>query len=157
MQILHGLNAMKHCLTFATSHYAKLMKIKMFHENIPKLNNQCVSNYMACHFIEQKEHMPPNCFSNVRSRNAKSKCNSEGRTCLWTMCPHISKKRSKPLTKSSKTKQSYKSSSTISERSSEERCDERTNIEINASWSKITSVSRWKSSTKEGKSILASG
>ncbi len=38
-----------------------------------------------------------------------------------------------------------------------ERRGEWTNIEINASWSKITFISRWKSSTKGGRSTSTSG
>jgi len=35
---------MNHYLTPTMSRYTKLMRIKMFYENIPKLNNQYVNN-----------------------------------------------------------------------------------------------------------------
>jgi hypothetical protein len=47
------------------------------------------------------------------------------------MCLHISKKKSKPLTKSSRTKQSYKSSYTIPKGLSNERHDECVKAKIN--------------------------
>jgi hypothetical protein len=50
-----------------------------------------------------------------------------------------------------------KSSYTIPKGPSKERRGEQTKIKINASQSKITFVSRWKSLTKGGKSTLAYG
>ncbi len=70
------------------------------------------------------------------------------------MCPHTSKNRSKPLIKSSRTKQSYKSSYTIPEWSPEKK---QAKAKTNVFRSKVTSISRWKSSTKGGRSTLASG
>jgi hypothetical protein len=52
------------------------------------------------------------------------------------MCPHISKKRSKPFAKSSGTKQSHKSSYTIPKGPPEGRCGEQAKTNINASQSK---------------------
>ncbi len=102
-------------------------------------------------------HMPPHCFSNANNGDAKNKRNTKGGTWIWAMCPHILKKKLKPLVKSLGTKQSHKSSYTILEGPSEERCDERTKIETNVFWSKVTFVLRWKSSMKGGKSTSASG
>ncbi len=101
--------------------------------------------------------MPSDCFSNVNSGDAESKCDTKGGTWPQTMCPHTSKKRSKPLVKSFGTKQSRKSSYTILEGPMEERCDEWTKLETNVSQSKVTSISGWKSSTKEERSTSASG
>jgi hypothetical protein len=35
---------MNYCFTPTMNYYTKLMKIKMFHKNIFKLNNKCVNN-----------------------------------------------------------------------------------------------------------------
>jgi hypothetical protein len=69
------------------------------------------------------------------------------------MCPYTSKKKLKPFTKSSRTKQSCKSSYTIPKK----KHNKQTKAEINASQSKATFVSRWKSSTKRGISTSTSG
>jgi hypothetical protein len=58
---------------------------------------------------------PPACFSKTNSRNATSKHDTNGRTQSQTMCLNISKKRLKPLAKSSKTKQFGKNLYTILE------------------------------------------
>jgi hypothetical protein len=52
------------------------------------------------------------------------------------MCPHTSKKISKPLAKLSKTKQFHKSSYTIPKGLSNERCGECVKMEINVFQSK---------------------
>jgi hypothetical protein len=70
---------------------------------------------------------------------------------------HISKQKSKPLTKSSKTKQYCKSSCTIFKGLLDERCGECNNAKINASLSKTRSISRLKSSTKGGRSTSTNG
>jgi hypothetical protein len=56
------------------------------------------------------------------------------------MCPHTSKKKSKPFAKSSRTKQFCNRSYTIFERLLNERHGECAKMEINASWFKITYV-----------------
>jgi hypothetical protein len=53
-----------------------------------------------------------------------------------SICPHTSKKISKPLAKSFGTKQFHKSSYTIPKRLSNERCGECVKVEINAFQSK---------------------
>jgi hypothetical protein len=73
------------------------------------------------------------------------------------MCPHTLKKRLKPLAKSSKTKQSRRSSYTIFERPPEKRHGEQAKVEINVSRSKVTFVLGWKSSTKGAKSTSIGG
>jgi hypothetical protein len=73
------------------------------------------------------------------------------------MWPHNLKKRLKPLTKSSRTKQSYRSSYTIPKRPLEERHGERTKAETNASQFKITFISKWKSSKNGGRSTSIGG
>jgi hypothetical protein len=52
------------------------------------------------------------------------------------MCPHISKKTSKPLVKSFGTKQFHKSSYTIPKGLPNERCGECAKVEINVFQSK---------------------
>ncbi len=100
--------------------------------------------------------MPLNYFSNTKSWDAENKHDTEGGTWPQAMCPHTLKKKPKPFAKSSKTKQSRKSSYTIP-KGPLKRQGERAKAKTNASQSKITSMSRWKSSTKGGKSTLASG
>jgi hypothetical protein len=62
----------------------------------------------------------------------------------WTMCPHTFLKKLKPLVKSSRIKQSHKSSYTILKRLPNERRGEWTKMKINASWSKTTFVFGWR-------------
>jgi hypothetical protein len=62
--------------------------------------------------------------------------------------PTYLKKRSNPLTKSSRTKSSY----TIPKGPLKERHGEQAKAKINASQFKVTSISRLKSSTKGGRS-----
>jgi hypothetical protein len=57
--------------------------------------------------------MPLVCFSKTNSHDPTSRCDIDGKPWSQAMCPHISKKKSKPLTKSSRTKQYCKSSYTI--------------------------------------------
>ncbi len=71
--------------------------------------------------------------------------------------PTYLKKRSKPFIESFGTKQFCKSSYTISEGPRKERCGEWTKEKINASWSKITSISKWTSSMKGRKSTSING
>jgi hypothetical protein len=66
------------------------------------------------------------------------------------MCPHTLKFFLKPLAKSFGTKYFHKSSYTIFEGPPKERCGERTKTKINASQSKVTSISRWQSLMKGG-------
>jgi hypothetical protein len=73
------------------------------------------------------------------------------------MCLHISKQTSKPLTKSSRTKQYYKSSYTIFKGLLDERCDECNEANINAFPSKTRSIFGLKSSTKGGRSTSTNG
>jgi len=101
--------------------------------------------------------MPPNCFSNAKNQNVENKFDTEGGTWFQAMCPHTLKKRSKPLIESFGIKQFRKSSYTIPKRPSEERCGEQAKVETNASWFKVTFVSRWESSTKGGRSTLVGG
>jgi len=97
--------------------------------------------------------MLPYYFSNAKNRNVKNKRDIEGGTWLRTMCPHASKKRSKALAKSSRTKQSCKSSYTIPKKPLEERCDKRAKAETNVFRFKVTSILGWKSSTKGGNQL----
>jgi hypothetical protein len=101
--------------------------------------------------------MPPNCFSNAKNQNVENKRDIEGGTWLQAMCSHTLKKRSKPLIESFGIKQFHKSSYIIPKKPSEERCGEQAKVETNASWFKVTFVSRWESSTKGGKSTLVGG
>ncbi len=73
------------------------------------------------------------------------------------MCPHTSKKRLKPLAKAYGTKQFGRSSYTIFEKPLEERHGEWVKVKTNVSWSKVTFVLKWKSSTKGGKSNSIGG
>jgi len=68
--------------------------------------------------------MPPKCFSNVKNQDVESNHNIEGRTLPQAMCPHTSKKWSKPFANSSGTKQSHKNSYTIPKGPLEKRRDE---------------------------------
>jgi hypothetical protein len=101
--------------------------------------------------------MPPHSFSDARNRDVKSKHNTQSGTWLQAMCIHTSKKRSKWFVESFGTKQSHKSPYTIPKRPQKKRCGERNKAEMNVSWSKVTSISWWKSSTKRGRSTLTNG
>ncbi len=96
-------------------------------------------------------------FSNAKNQDAKNKHDTKGGIWPQTMCPHTTKKRSKPLAKSFRTKQSHKSSYTVFEGPLKERRGEWAKVETNASWFKVTFVIKWKSSTKGGRSTSASG
>jgi hypothetical protein len=69
----------------------------------------------------------------------------------------ISKQKSKPLAKSSRTKQYYKGSYTIFKGLSDERRGECINAKTNASISKTRSIFGLKSSTKGGRSTSTNG
>jgi hypothetical protein len=73
------------------------------------------------------------------------------------MCPHILKKRLKPFVKSFGAKYFHKCSYNIPKGPPKERCGEQTKAETNVSRFKITSISRWKSSTKGKKSTSTNG
>jgi hypothetical protein len=88
--------------------------------------------------------------SNAKSWDVKSKHDIKGGIWPRAMCPHTSKKRSKPFVKSSRTKQYHKNSYTIPERPPKERHSEKAKTETNASQFKVTSILGWKSSTKGG-------
>ncbi len=96
-------------------------------------------------------------FSKANSNDATSRHDTDGGTWPWTMCLHISKKKSKPLAELLGTKQSCKSSYTILKGSLDEKHGECVKIKINASLSKTRSIFLWKSSIKGGRSTLANG
>jgi hypothetical protein len=73
------------------------------------------------------------------------------------MCPHITKKRLKPLAKSLGAKQYHRSSYTIPKGPPKKKHGEQAKAKINASQYKITFISGWKSSMKGGRSISTSG
>ncbi len=94
--------------------------------------------------------MPPTCFPKTNNHVATNKRDTNGKTWPQAMCLHISKQKSKPLAKSLGTKQYHKSSYIIFKGLSNERRGECIKAEINASLSKIRSISGLKSSTKGG-------
>ncbi len=99
-------------------------------------------------------HMPPNYFFNAKSWNAKYKCNIESGTWPWIMCPQTLKRRLKPFVESFGAKHFCQIAFTIFKRPPKERRGEQAKAEINVFQFKVTSISRWKSSTKGGISTL---
>jgi hypothetical protein len=71
----------------------------MFCKCILKLNTKCASN----------QPMPLIYFSKTNNHDVISKCDMNGGTWLWIMCPHTFLKNSKPLAKVIGTKQYRKS------------------------------------------------
>jgi hypothetical protein len=82
----------------------------------------------------------------------------EGGTWPWIMCPHT-------LKKSQNHSQNHLGQNNLVKvhtpymkgQPPKERCGEWTKAKINASWSKITSISKWTSSTKGSKSTSTNG
>jgi len=122
----------------------------------------CIIDTFAFTMYNYKEFQV---FGAIQKLSCKASCktpifsyyNMEGGMWPWTMCPHTLKKRLKPFVKSFGTKHSYKGSYTVFEGPPEERCGEWAKAKINASWSKVTFVSKWKSLMKGKKSTSTNG
>ncbi len=90
------------------------------------------------------------CFPNVSNHDVISKHDIDGEND-HVQCAHIPQKNKlKPLVKSSKIKQSHKSSHTIPKRLPNERCGERAKTKIIFFWFKATFVFGWKLTPTNG-------